>query len=79
MHTCTDNDNILIEMAKEITIFPSLDELFVQEVNISIADDTVVESTEQVVLFLSATQDGVLVENGSATINIFNDDSKDCW
>ena len=65
-------------MAKEITILPSLDELVVQEVNISIADDTVVESTEQVVLFLSATQDGVLVENGSATINIFNDDSKDC-
>ena len=79
MHLCTDNDNIILEMAQEITIPPSLDELFVKEVNISITDDTVVESTEQVVVFLSATQNGVLVEDGAAIINIFNDDSKDLW
>ena len=48
------------------------------EINVSIADDTVVESTEQVKLLLNASQERVLVgaEASVARINILNDDSK---
>ena len=57
---------------------PSLDELLILEFNLSIIDDTIVESTEQLELFLNTSQERVLIGMGAnmATVNIFNDDSE---
>ena len=60
-------------------MFPSsLGELLVQEFNFSIIDDNVVESTEQVELFLNTSQEGVVIgaDADMAIVNIFNDDSE---
>ena len=43
-----------------------------------IVDDTIVESTEQIELYLNTSQEGVVVgaDTDVAMINIFNDDSE---
>ena len=49
-----------------------------QEFNVSIFDDTLVESTEQIKIFLNVSQEGVLIDTDVdvATVNITDDDSK---
>ena len=71
---CIDYEVTLIEL-----IFsPSLEELVTMTFNFSITDDTAVEPTEQLELFLNTSQQAVLIETGAsvATVNIINDDSK---
>ena len=65
-------------MVTELTFPSSLDELLVQEFNFPIIDDTVVESTEQIELFLNTSQEGVVIgaDADVTTVNIFNDDSE---
>lgn len=65
-------------MVTELTFPSSLEELLVQEFNFPILDDTVVESTEQIELFLNTSQEGVVIgaDADVATVNIFNDDSE---
>ena len=62
----------------DLTFSSSLEELLVQGFNFPIIDDTVVESTEQVKLFLNTSQEGVVIgaDADVATVNIFNDDSE---
>lgn len=48
------------------------------EFSLSIVDDTIVDSTEQIELLLSTGHDGVVIGAGgnAAIVNIFNDDSE---
>ena len=48
------------------------------EFNASIVDDTIVETTEQMELFLNSSQERVVIgtDAAAATVNIFNDDSE---
>ena len=63
-----------------VIFYPSLEEVVTVPFNISIIDDTVVESNEQFEVILSTSQEAVLVEReaSSATVNITDDDSKLC-
>ena len=64
-----------------VVIFsPSLEEVVTVAFNISITDDTAVESNEQFEVILSTSQEAVLVESeaNTATVNITDDDSKPC-
>lgn len=65
-------------MVTELTFPSSPEELLLLEFNISIVDDTIVESTEQIELFLNTSQEGVVIGSGAdvATVNVFNDDSE---
>lgn len=71
----TENTHALMS---ELTFLPLLDELAVQEFNVSITDDIMVEPTEQVEILLNVSQEGVLIDSEAemATIIIINDDSK---
>ena len=44
--------------------------------NVSIVNDSVLESTEQFSVELSTTDFDVMLANGSATVTIFDDDRK---
>ena len=65
-------------MVTELTFPSSLEELVLLKFNISIVDDTIVESTEHIELFLNTSQKGVVIgaDTDVAMVNIFNDDSK---
>ena len=65
-------------LTAELTFPPLLDELAVQEFNVSITDDTMIELTEQVEILLNVSQEGVQINSEAevATIIITNDDSK---
>lgn len=65
-------------MAAELTFPSSLEETVLLEFNITIVDDTIVESTEQIELYLNTSQEGVVIGAGTdvAVVNIFNDDSE---
>ena len=65
-------------MAAELTFPSSLEETVLLEFNITIVDDTIVESTEQIELYLNTSQEGVVIGAGAdvAMVNIFNDDSE---
>ena len=69
---------ITLILVIELTFPSSLEELLVQKFNVSIVDDTIVEPTEQIELFLNTSQEGVLInaETRVATVYIFNDDSE---
>ena len=62
----------------EVTFLPSHEELVTVALNISITDDSALESTEQFEVFLNTTQEAVLIEReaNSATVNIIDNDSK---
>ena len=47
-----------------------------QCVNLSIVDDSVLESTEQFSVLLSTSDSGVIFANSSAAVIIFDNDSK---
>jgi hypothetical protein len=61
-----------------VTFSPSLEELVTVEFNVSITDDTAVESEEQFEVFLSTSQVAVVIEMeaSSAIVNIADNDSK---
>ena len=65
-------------MAADLTFPSSLEETVLLEFNITIVDDTIVESTEQIELYLNTNQEGVVIGAGAdvAVVNIFNDDSE---
>ena len=65
-------------VAMELTFPSSLEELVILPFNLSILDDTIVESTEQIEVFLNISQNGVLTraDTSVATVSIFSDDSK---
>ena len=65
-------------MVIELMFPSSFEELLILEFNLSIVDDTIVESTEQIDLFLNTSQEGVFLgdEGSIATVNVFNDDSE---
>lgn len=65
-------------MAAELIFPSSLEETVLLEFNITIVDDTIVDSTEQIELYLNTNQEGVVVEADAdmAVVNIFNDDSE---
>lgn len=76
-----DNFNVDYEATSMEVIFSSsLEELITVAFNISITDDTTVESNEQFEVFLSSGQEAVVIEMdaSSAIINIDDDDSKLC-
>lgn len=62
----------------EVTFSPSIEEVVTVAFNISITDDTAVESNEQFEVFLNTSQAAVLIEReaSSAIVNIIDDDSK---
>ena len=67
-------------MTAVILFSPSLEEVITVTFNISIIDDTAVESNEQFEVILSSSQEAVMIEReaSSATVNITDDDSKPC-
>ena len=67
-------------MTAVILFSPSLEEVITVAFNISITDDTAVESNEQFEVILSSSQEAVMIEReaSSATVNIIDDDSKPC-
>lgn len=66
-------------VSEEVVFLPSLEQVTSQVVNISLIDDTnITGEVKQFQASLNTSQDGVLFasDNRTATINIFNDDSK---
>lgn len=65
-------------MISNLTFSTSLEEIIVQNFTVEIIDDNIVESTEIVDFLLNVTQEGIVIdmEADMATVNIFNDDSK---
>ena len=65
-------------MAAELIFPSSLEETVLLEFNITIVDDTIVDSTEQIELYLNTSQEGVVIgaDTDMAVVNIFNDDSE---
>jgi hypothetical protein len=65
-------------LVTELTFPSSPEELASLKFNILVVDDTIVESTEQIELFLNSSQEGVVIGSGVdvATVNVFNDDSE---
>ena len=65
-------------MISNLTFSTSLEEIIVQNFTIEIIDDNIVESTERVDFLLNVTQEGIVIDTEAdiATVNIFNDDSK---
>ena len=65
-------------MVSNLTFSTSLEEIIVQNFTVEIIDDNIVESTERVDFLLNVTQEGIVIDTEAdiATVNIFNDDSK---
>ena len=66
------------EVSSELTFSHSLEETAVQNFVIPITDDMMVESNEQIRVYLNVSHNGVVTEPEGevATINILNDDGK---
>ena len=66
------------DLSSELTFSHSLEETAVQNFVIPITDDMMVESNEQIRVYLNVSHNGVVIEPESevATINILNDDGK---